>query len=174
MTWVRRPVAWDVVYSMATAVACAISYLVGAHVLGAADPHAPLLGGIWTAISTAFVFRDSRAKSLVAGVSRVVATLASFVLCFVYLYSLPPNVVGMAILLMIGTFVMLLMDRRDDITVMAATTIVVLAVAMGTPERPWLQPVIRLADTLVGIGIGMACKWLASCMFYRARGELVQ
>jgi uncharacterized membrane protein YgaE (UPF0421/DUF939 family) len=174
MTWVRRPVAWDVVYSLATAAACAISYLVGAHVLGAADPQSRLLGGIWTAISTAFVFRDSRAKSLRAGVSRIVATLTSFVLCFFYLCLLSPSVVGMAILLMIGTFVMLLIERRDDIAVAAATTIVVLVVAMGAPERPWLQPVIRLGDTLVRIGIGVACKWLASFVFYRTRGELVR
>jgi uncharacterized membrane protein YccC len=100
--------------------------------------------------------------------------LTSFVLCFFYLCLLSPNVVGMAILLMIGTFVMLLIERRDDIAVAAATTIVVLVVAMGTPERPWLQPVIRLGDTLVGIGIGVACKWLASFLFYRARGERVR
>ena len=74
--------------------------------------------------------------------------MTSFVLCFLYLCLLSPSVAGMTILLLLGTLVMLLIERRDDITVTAATTIVVLAVAMGTPQRPWLQPIIRLGDTL--------------------------
>ena len=41
---------------------------------------------------------------------------------------------------------------------------------MGCLEA-WLQPLLRLEDTLVGIAVGVACKWVASFVFYRIFGE---
>ena len=40
---------------------------------------------MWAAIATVFVLRDSFTQSVSAAVSRMIATLASFVPCFVYL-----------------------------------------------------------------------------------------
>lgn len=57
-----------------------------------------LLGGMWAAVATAFVFRDTRAHSLSAGVARFIATCVSFALCWLYLTILPPTAVGIPIL----------------------------------------------------------------------------
>jgi uncharacterized membrane protein YccC len=171
----KKPSAWEIVYSIAMALACVISYAVMTEFLndvveGRADP----VGGMWAAVSTAFVFRDSRQHSLSAGAGRLIATCVSFALCLPYLWLIPPNVAGMAILLAVGTLVMMLLDRREDIITTAVTTVVVVAVALQRPADAWEQPLLRLFDTVVGVAIGVAGKWIASFAFYKARGVHVQ
>jgi uncharacterized membrane protein YccC len=80
----------------------------------------------------------------------------------------------MAILLAVGTLLMMQLDRREDIITTAVTTIVIMVVALQSPEDAWKQPLLRVFDTLVGVAIGMAGKWIASFAFYKARGERIQ
>src|ERR1700723_1331273 len=93
---------------------------------GVVEERAHLVGGMWAAVSTAFVFRDSRQHSLSAGVGRLIATAVSFALCLPYLWFIRANVAGMGILLAAGTLVMALLDRRGAIITTAVTTIVVM------------------------------------------------
>jgi uncharacterized membrane protein YccC len=172
---VRKPSAWEIVYSVAMALACLVSYAVMTELLNVAlEGREDLVGGMWAAVSTAFVFRDSRQHSLSAGAGRLIATFVSFVLCLPYLWLFPANVAGMAILLALGTLLMLLLDRREDMITTAVTTIVVMAVALKSPVHAWEQPLFRLVDTLVGVAIGVAGKWTASFAFYKTRGEPVR
>jgi uncharacterized membrane protein YccC len=69
---------------------------------------------------------------------------------------------------------MMQLDRREDIITTAVTTIVIMVVALQSPEDAWKQPLLRVFDTLVGVAIGMAGKWIASFAFYKARGEPIQ
>jgi uncharacterized membrane protein YccC len=69
---------------------------------------------------------------------------------------------------------MVLLGRREDITTTAITTIVVMVVAVSNPAEAWKQPPLRLFDTVVGIVIGVAAKWVASFAFYRAKGEPIR
>jgi uncharacterized membrane protein YccC len=171
----KRPSAWDLVYAVAMALACLVSYAVMTELLNVAvEGHSDLVGGMWAAVSTAFVFRDSRQHSLAAGVGRLLATCVSFALCLPYLWFIAANTAGMGILLAAGTLVMVLLDRREDIITTAVTTIVVMVVAVLNPAEAWKQPLLRLFDTVVGIVIGVAGKWIASFAFYRARGEPIR
>jgi hypothetical protein len=70
--------------SIVLAVACLASYLLDTTLLShvPALPHDDdLLGGMWAVIATIFVLRNSYEKSIAAALSRMAATLASFVLC---------------------------------------------------------------------------------------------
>ena len=175
MRILKKPSAWDIVYSIAMALACIISYAMMVELLNVAvEGRADLVGGMWAAVSTAFVFRDSRQNSFSAGAGRLIATCVSFALCLPYLWLIPPNVAGMAILLAVGTLVMVLLDRREDIITTAVTTIVIMVVAVERPIDAWEQPLLRLFDTVIGVAIGVAGKWIASFAFYKARGEPVQ
>jgi len=69
---------------------------------------------------------------------------------------------------------MVLPERREEIISSAVTTIVVMVVAVLSPADAWKQPLLRLFDTLVGIAIGVAGKWIASFAFYRARGQSIR
>jgi uncharacterized membrane protein YgaE (UPF0421/DUF939 family) len=140
----------------------------------AVESHVDLVGGMWAAVSTAFVFRDTRQRSLSAGAGRLIASCVSFALCLPYLWLFRANVVGMAVLLAVGTLLMLMLDRREDIITTAVTTIVVMVVALKSPADAWQQPLLRLFDTVVGVAIGVGGKWIASFAFYKARGEPVQ
>ena len=64
---------WDVVYSVAMAIASAASYWTMTYalapVVGRGDE---LLGGMWAAVATVFVFRTSRNDSLSAGWARLI------------------------------------------------------------------------------------------------------
>jgi uncharacterized membrane protein YccC len=175
MGTLKRPSAWDLVYSIAMALACLISYTTATKLLHVEfEGHRDLVGGLWAAVSTAFVFRDSRQHSLSAGVGRLIGTSVSFALCLPYLWFITPTVAGMGILLAAGTLVMLVLERRDDIIVTAVTTIVVMVVAIVEPTDAWKQPLLRLLDTIIGILIGVAAKWVTSFALYRAKGEPIR
>ena len=171
----KRPSTWDLLYSIAMALACLISYTAMTKLLNVAvEGHRDLVGGMWAAVATAFVFRDSRQRSLAAGVGRLVGTSVSFALCLPYLWFITPTVAGMGILLAAGTLVMVVLERREDIITTAITTIVVMVVAVVEPTDAWRQPLLRLFDTVIGILIGVAAKWVTSFAFYRAKGEPIR
>jgi uncharacterized membrane protein YccC len=163
--------AWDAACAFNMAVACGLSYWIITHALSSlVSRDNDLLGGMWAAVATVFLFRPSRAGALSAGLARLIATCVSFVLCFAYLWFFPFTVAGLALLIGIGTLTMALLDRRDDIITAGITTIVVMVVAAISPEGAWQQPLLRLLDTVVGIAIGVACKWLASHLYFRLSG----
>ena len=151
------------VHSAGLAVACAASYLLTTRVINhlrQISAHDALVGGLWAVIATAFVYRLSYDQSLRAALSRASATLLSFMLCFLYLLFLPFSVVGLAVLIGAGAFVLLLVGRADDVVAATATTAVVMVLAAISPHDAWEQPILRLADTAVGIAVGLGVSWI--------------
>ena len=172
MSVVQGLSARNVGYSIAMAVACLISYLIMTNVLGSVVARDnDVLGGMWAAVAAAFVFRESNSEALAAGASRLAATCVSFALCFAYLWFFRPIPAGMAIVLAAGTLVMFLLNRPGEIITTAITTIVVMAVAILSPADAWIQPLLRLADTVVGIVVGVLCNGAASFAFRRIVGN---
>jgi uncharacterized membrane protein YccC len=166
--------SWDVVYALNMAVACLITYWIMTHSLSRfVDESSDFLGGMWAVVATVFVFRETRLQSVSAGIARLIATCVSFALCLLYLSLFPFTPVGMAALIAIGTLVIALLGRRDDIVTVGITTAVVMVVAAMSPADAWQQPLLRLADTVVGITVGVACKWVGSFLFYKYIGEQV-
>ena len=163
--------SWDVVYALNMAIACFITYWIMTHSLSRfVDGPSDFLGGMWAVAATVFVYRETRLRSLSAGFARLIATCVSFALCLLYLLLFPFTPVGMAVLIATGTMVMALLGRRDDIVTVAITTVVVMVVAAMSPSDAWQQPLLRLVDTIVGIGVGVACKWIGSFLFYKYTG----
>jgi uncharacterized membrane protein YccC len=148
--------------SFLLAVSCLISYWVTAKILtiaysvSAADD---ALGGMWAVIATVFVFRDTYNKSLAAALSRMAATLVSFVLCLAYLAFLPFHVWALAALVGLSILVTTLIGRPEDEITAGITTAVVLVVAGLSPHSAWQQPILRLADTAIGVAVGLAAAW---------------
>jgi uncharacterized membrane protein YgaE (UPF0421/DUF939 family) len=131
-----------------------------------------MLGGMWSAVATMFVCRETYQQGLTAAFSRTVATLLSFALCLAYLLLFPFSSWGMAILIGIGAMVLVLINRSEDIITNTITTAVVMVVAGISPRHAWMQPILRLADTLIGLAVGIA----AVSIFTRlsAGGRLAQ
>jgi uncharacterized membrane protein YccC len=63
----------------------------------------------------------------------------------------------MAALIGLGTVIMMLLGRREDIVTTGITTAVVMVVAAISPQDAWQQPLLRLVDTIVGIAVGIGC-----------------
>jgi uncharacterized membrane protein YgaE (UPF0421/DUF939 family) len=61
----------------------------------------------------------------------------------------------MAVLIGIGTIVLTLLGRPEDIITSGITTAVVMIVAGISPRHAWIQSILRLVDTVVGIGVGI-------------------
>jgi uncharacterized membrane protein YccC len=127
------------------------------HPISAPDD---LVGGIWAVIATIFVCRSSYHSSLLAGVSRVAATLVSFVLCELYLIFLPFHLWGLALLIGLSTLIPTLAGRPGDSATAAITTAVLLPLASLHPDDAWVGPIMRLADTIIGVLVGVAAAWL--------------
>jgi hypothetical protein len=115
-----------------------------------------LLGGMWAVVATIFVFRYSYDESVRAALSRTSATLLSFALCLVYLLLFPFRLWGLVLLIAIGAIFLDLIGRSEDIITACITTAVVMVVAGISPEHAWKQPILRLIDTGVGSGVGIA------------------
>ena len=166
---------WHVAYAVFMTIACGISYTIITQVLVQfANRPDVLLGGMWAVVATVFVFRESRESTLSAGLARLIATCVSFALCLAYLLIFPFTGWGMAVVLGIGTIVMMLLDRQEDIVTTGITTTVVLVAAALSTQPAWHQPILRLVDTVIGIAVGVSCKWLASYAFYRVVSEPIR
>ena len=153
------------VHSVALAAACYVSYWLTTHILSqlhsvsAADDK---LGGLWAVVATVFVYRTSYRQDVAVALSRSVATLLSFALCLVYLLILPFDPLGMAVLIGIGTLLLTLIGRSEDAVTAGITTAVVLVVAAISPRDAWQEPILRVADTAIGIAVGLAAGLVGS------------
>ena len=148
--------------SVVLAVACLLTFwlvtdlLSRVHSLGRDDD---LLGGMWAVLATIFVLRDSFRKSVAAAVSRTAATSVSFVLCLIYLVFLPFHAWALAVLVGASVLVVMLLGRPGDAVTAGITTAVILVVTAVSPQHAWQQPILRLADTVVGVAVGAAFAW---------------
>ena len=159
---------WDFFYALDMALACFISYTIVTYVLSPfVDKPDAVLGGMWATVATVFVFRETRVDSLTAGIARLIATCVSFALCLAYLVVLPFHPAGLAALLGIGTMIMMYLGCHDDIVMTGISTTMVMVVAAIDPQGTWHEPMLRLLDTVVGIAVGVACKWIGSFLYYR-------
>ena len=151
-----------VVECVVLAVACLISYWLTRNLLSrvySVSRDDDLLGGMWAVLATIFVLRGSYAKSVAAAVSRMSATVVSFVLCLIYLAFLPFHAWALALLVGASALAVMLLGRPGDAVTAGITTAVVMVVAAISPQHAWQQPILRLADTIVGIVVGAAAAW---------------
>ena len=149
------------------AISCAISSWLITHLLASAysiSRDDDLLGGMWAVVSTNFVYRHGLEESARWALSRMSATLVSFVLCLAYLAFFPFHVWGMAALIGIGTVAVTLMGRPDDTITTAITIAVIMVVAELSPYHAWRQPILRLVDTAVGVIVGIAAVWICTSL----------
>jgi uncharacterized membrane protein YccC len=164
--------AWDVIHALNMAIACLVSYWIITHILPrSVGSPSDLLGGMWAVAATVFVFRETRDRSFSAGVARLIATCVSFALCLLYLLLFPFTPLGMAVLIGLGTVAIALLGRRDDIVTAGITTAVVMVITAISPEHAWQQPLLRLADTVVGVAIGVAFRCGSFFLFDNIIGE---
>lgn len=164
----NRITPWDGAFAAGLTVACLLSYeiitVLMAHLVNREND---FLSGMWTVVATVFVFRNAGAGGQADGLARFVATCISILLCFVYLVVLPFTAIGMACLIGLGVLFLAAIGRRDDIVTAGITTTVVMVVAGLSPAHAWQQPLLRLLDTVVGVAVGIACKWLVLLLFVR-------
>jgi uncharacterized membrane protein YccC len=143
-------------------VACLVTYTLTKNLLShvySLSRVDDLLGGMWAVIATVFVLRDSYQQSVAAAVSRISATFWSFALCLAYLAFLPFHAWALAVLVGASALVVTLLGRPADAVTAGITTTVVMVVAAVSPQHAWQQPILRLADTVVGVAVGVAAAW---------------
>jgi uncharacterized membrane protein YccC len=116
---------------------------------------------MWAVIATVFVYRITYQQSVGAAVARLAATVVSFVLCLIYLLLFSFHPLGLAALIGIGTFLLMVIRRDDLVVTTGITTAVVIVVAALSPHDAWQQPILRSVDTLVGVVVGIAAATFA-------------
>jgi uncharacterized membrane protein YccC len=110
---------------------------------------------MWAVVATIFVNRASYRQSLAAAISRVAATSVSFVICLVYLVFLPFHTWALPVLIGVSALAATLIGRPEDAITAAITTTVILVVAALSPQHAWEQPILRFADTVIGVAVGI-------------------
>jgi uncharacterized membrane protein YccC len=167
MTPRRRPTSTElshaVVDSAVLAIASLVTFWLTTSLLAriySVSPEDDLLGGMWAVIATIFVCRHSVQQSTGAALSRVAATSVSFVLCLAYLLLLPFHMCALALLIGLSALTTTLIGRPGDAVTAAITTAVVLVVVAVSPQHAWQQPILRFADTVIGVAVGVAAAWL--------------
>jgi uncharacterized membrane protein YccC len=160
-TWAEARTA--VIDCCVLAVACLVTYELVTRLLShvySVSPADNMLGGMWAVIATVFVCRDSYQQSVAAAVSRMAATVVSFALCLIYLIFLPFHAWALALLVGLSALAVMLIGRPGDAVTAGVTTAVILVVAAISPHDAWRQPILRLADTVVGVAVGVAAAWV--------------
>lgn len=157
---------WIAAYGTGLGLAALVSYELTTRVLTNAisSRDDQMLGGMWSVAATLFVCRQSYVESVRASLSRTAATSLSFILCLGYLMFFPFSSSGMAVLIAIGAVIMIMIGRPGDVITASITTAVVMVVAGITPQHAWHQPILRLLDTLIGIGVGITAAWIGKAM----------
>jgi uncharacterized membrane protein YccC len=148
--------------SVVLAIACLVAYLLASRLLSrvhSVSPADDLLGGMTAVVAAVFVNRSSYQQSRAAAVSRMAATVVSFAYCLIYLIFLPFHAWGLAVLVGVSALTAMLIGRPGDAITAAIATTIVLVVAAVTPHDAW-QPILRLADTVIGVAVGIAAAWL--------------
>ena len=146
------------------AAACLVTYWLATRMLAHVyllSRDDELVGGLWAVIATIFVLRDSYQRSMAAAVTRMAATTVSFVLCLIYLVFLPFDVWAMAALIGLSALAVTLIGRPGDAITAAITTAVIMGVTALNPHDAWRQPILRLADTVIGVAVGVGAAWLS-------------
>ncbi len=105
--------------------------------------------------ATVFACRFSYDQSTTAAVSRVAATSVSFVLFLIDLIFLPFHARALAVLIGASALVATLIGRPGDAITAGITTAVVMVVAAVGPHDAWQQPILRFADTVMGVAVGI-------------------
>jgi uncharacterized membrane protein YccC len=118
------------------------------------------IGGLWAVLSAIFVLRGSYEQSVAAAVSRMSGTLVSLALCLVYLAFLPFHLWALGLLIGASALAVTLIGRPGDAIAAAIATAVVMVSASIDPQHAWLEPILRLGDTFVGVVIGVFAAWL--------------
>jgi predicted Kef-type K+ transport protein len=93
-----------------------------------------LLSRMWAVVATIFVYRYAYEETIAAVLSRIGATLMSFVLCLAYLVLFLFSVRAMAMPIGIGTVLMIFLRRHDYVIITGMTTAVVMVVAAVIPD----------------------------------------
>jgi hypothetical protein len=158
----RRSIGQLVGTATLMAVSCLVTFWLITNLLAhySVPRDKDLLGGMWAVVATIFVFRESILESARAALSRTIATFFSFALCFLYLLIFPFHVVGMVAVIWISSVIVPLVGRSEDVITTGITTAVVLVVAGLSPGPGWIQPILRLVDTVVGIAVGLLAFWV--------------
>jgi len=156
-------IGWAAASGTGLALAALVSYELTTRILTDAISSRgdQLLGGMWSVIATVFVYRESYKDSVSAALSRIAATSLSFILCLGYLLLFPFSSWGMTILIAIGAVILIMINRAGEVITTSITTTVVMVVAGISPQHAWRQPILRLFDTLIGIGVGITAAWIA-------------
>ena len=68
----------------------------------------------------------------------------------------------------------MLLGRPGDAVTAGITSAVILVVAAVSPQHAWQQPILRLADTVVGVAVGVVAVWTGIQVkrFLPARSDL--
>ena len=67
----------------------------------------------------------------------------------------PFHPAGLAVLIGIGGFLLIMLGRSEEVVTAGITTAVVMVAAALSPHDAWQQPILRLVDTVVGTAVGV-------------------
>lgn len=118
------------------------------------------LGGMWAVVAVVVVFRETAKGITGASGARLAATVLGILLCLGYVLVFPFSAVGLGVLITVGTIVATLVGRPQDANTTGITIAVVLIAAHIAGDETWRIPVLRLADTAIGVVVGAAVAWV--------------
>ena len=77
-------------------------------------------------------------------------------------------------LIALGTILVTLAGRPGDAITTGVTITVVMVVAELEPRNAWEQPILRFADTILGVLVGVATAWLLRRAMHPDDGETLR
>ena len=92
----------------------------------------------------------------------------SFALCLIYLIFLPFQPWALAVLIGASALTVTLLGWPGEVITAGISTAVLMVSAALSPQDAWQLPFLRLADTIIGVAIGIMAAW-ADLRVFRPR-----
>lgn len=156
----------QLLFAMLLGIACLLTWwMSNVQFYGLVDAETALLGSMWAVIATIFVLRESHIKSLSAGLVRILATVLSTMLCSLYFLLFPFSPIGLAVLVAASYLIANAVSRPEDAMTAGITITVVMVVGALNPDKAWLEPLLRLVDTLIGSAVAIAATFVSRLLW---------
>jgi uncharacterized membrane protein YccC len=138
-----------------------LAFLGGSRFTALFQGTSPLLGGLWSMISSLVVLQASRRHTIDSSLRRVLGTLVGAVLSAVYLSVLPFSVWGMVACVGVTVLIGETAGAPDHARLAAITVVIVMGTAVANPAvPPVVDAALRFTEACIGTAVAVTAVFL--------------
>lgn len=154
-------------YAVQVALSVLISYLLGQKLSESFSEIDPIIGALWTVISTIFVLEEGHLETYKASFMRILGSLIGAATSALFLF-LMGRTLGALVTCIFFTIVLCSVLKLYSYLKVANISVAVIMIVaeLQNPENIWLFSFLRFLDAAIGIGVAIVMIHLFPLKFF--------